>query len=124
MIDFFTSQYNILTGKRFSCAPDGVGIVALWTSSPTLYRLSHSVTPILCVLFRDDVHVLWQLEVVKVVKQEQASPTKKHKHRLSNFEDVYENTGEGTADFRETIYFMYKYNMSCVKFAQNWHSYI
>ena len=42
--------------------------------------------------------LLFQAEVVKVVKQELAEPTKKYKHRLSNFDDVKEDTGERGCD--------------------------
>ena len=42
--------------------------------------------------------LLFQAEVVMVVKREWATPTKKHKHRLSNFDDVEEDTGERGCD--------------------------
>ena len=41
------SQHNLfdLEKLRFSCAPDGIQTLDLWFSSPTLYQLSHPVTP-------------------------------------------------------------------------------
>ena len=39
---------TVLLGKTltiFSCAPNGVWTLGLWISSPTLYQLSHPVTP-------------------------------------------------------------------------------
>ena len=48
-----------------------------------------------CACSSEVLIIVFQAEVVRVVKQERETPTKKHKGRLSNFEDVVENSGEG-----------------------------
>ena len=51
----------------FSCAPDGVRTSSLWTSSPTLYQLSHPVT---------QYDMLWSRK---------KNPTKKQTNKLFHF---------------------------------------